>query len=55
MELEAALQTFLPERSLLDIVWLTNTATRFTRHFGPMSGLDAKLDHLDESIAPRYS
>ncbi|HEX4664250.1 MAG TPA: DUF4158 domain-containing protein, partial [Terriglobales bacterium] len=47
-ELEAALQTFLPERSLLDIVWLTNTATRFTRQFGPISGLDAKLDRLDE-------
>jgi TnpA family transposase len=48
MELEAALQTFLPERSLLDIVWLTNASTRFTRHFGPISGLDAKLDRLDE-------
>jgi hypothetical protein len=48
MELEAALQTFLPECSLLDIVWLTNASTRFTRHFGPISGLDAKLDRLDE-------
>src|SRR5258708_2793277 len=48
MELEAALQTLLPERSLLDIVWLTNVSTRFTRHFGPISGLDAKLDQIDE-------
>ncbi len=47
-ELEAALHTFLPERSLLDMVWLTNAATRFTRHFGPISGLDAKLDQLAE-------
>jgi Tn3 transposase DDE domain-containing protein len=48
MDLEAALQTFLPECSLLDIVWLTNASTRFTRHFGPISGLDSKLDRLDE-------
>ena len=48
MELEAALQTFLPACSLLDIVWLTNASTRFTRHFGPISGLDAKLDRLHE-------
>jgi TnpA family transposase len=48
MELEAALQTLLPERSLLDIVWLTNGSTRFTRHFGPISGLEAKLDQIDE-------
>lgn len=47
-ELEAALQTFLPERSLLDMVWLKNAATRFTRHFGPISGLEAKLDQLEE-------
>lgn len=48
MELEAALQTFVPDRSLLDVVWLANAATRFTRHFGPISGLDPKLDQLDE-------
>ena len=48
LELEAALQTVLPEQSLLDIVWLTNVSTRFTRHFGPISGLDAKLDQIDE-------
>ena len=48
MELEAAIQTFLPERSLLDVLWLVNSATRFTRHFGPLSGLDAKLENLEE-------
>jgi len=47
-ELEAAIQTFLPERSLLDVLWLVNSATHFTRHFGPLSGLDAKLDNLEE-------
>jgi hypothetical protein len=26
MELEAAIQTFLPERSLLDVLWLVNSA-----------------------------
>ncbi len=39
---------FLPERSLLDIVLPTNTVTRFTSHFEPISGMDAKLDHHDE-------
>jgi len=48
MELEAAIQTFQPERSLLDVLWLVNSATRFTRHFGPLSGLDAKLENLEE-------
>ena len=48
MELEAAIQTFLPERSLLDVLWLVNSATRFTRHFGPLWGLDAKLENLEE-------
>ena len=48
MELEAAIQTFLPERNLLDVVWLVNSATGFTRRFGPLSGLDAKLENLEE-------
>ena len=47
-ELEAAIQTFLPERSLLDVLWLVNAATGFTRRFGPLSGLDAKLENLEE-------
>jgi hypothetical protein len=33
---------------LLDVLWLVNSATRFTRHFGPLSGLDAKLENLEE-------
>ena len=48
MELEASLQTFLPERSLLDMLWLTHKATGYTRCFGPLSGLEAKLDQLEE-------
>ena len=48
MELEAAIQTYLPERSLLDVLWLVNWATGFTRRFGPLSGLDAKLENLEE-------
>lgn len=48
LELEAAVQTRLPERSVLDVLWLVERAVHYTRHFGPLSGFDAKLDHLEE-------
>jgi len=46
-ELEAAVLAFLPERSLLDMVWFTNLVTGFVRHFGPISGLKAKLENFE--------
>jgi TnpA family transposase len=48
LELEAAVQTRLPERSMLDVLWLVERAVHYTRHFGPLSGFDAKLEHLEE-------
>jgi len=33
---------------LLDVLSLVNSATGFTRRFGPLSGLDAKLENLEE-------
>lgn len=33
----------LPERSLLDILWDVAHYTHYTRHFGPLSGTDPKL------------
>src|SRR6266705_6368754 len=33
LELEAAVQTRLPERHLLDVLWLVEQAVHYTRHF----------------------
>ena len=48
LELEAAVQTRLPERHLLDVLWLVEQAIHYARHFGPLSGFDAKLEHAEE-------
>jgi hypothetical protein len=48
LELEAAVQARLPERHLLDVLWLVEQAVHYTRHFGPLSGFDAKLEHTEE-------
>lgn len=47
-ELEAALWERLPERNLLDILCNVDHWTDWTRHFGPPSGADPKLDHAKE-------
>lgn len=47
-ELEAALWAHMPERSLLDILCNVDHWTSWTRHFGPPSGADPKLDRAKE-------
>ena len=48
--LEAALLDRMPERSLLDILANVHHWTPWTRHFGPLSGSEPKLD----DPVPRY-
>ena len=43
--LEAALRQRMPERNLLDVLCNVEHWTRWTRHFGPLSGSDPKLEH----------
>lgn len=42
--LEAAVIERMPERNILDILWNVEFWTGWTRHFGPLSGSDPKLD-----------
>ena len=42
--LESALQTRMPARTLLEILCNVQHYTNWTRHFGPLSGSDSKLD-----------
>jgi hypothetical protein len=42
--LEAALLERLPERTLLDLLCNVDDWTRWTRHFGPLSGAEPKLE-----------
>jgi TnpA family transposase len=46
--LEAVIEEFLPERNLIDILRNVDYWTNFTRHFGPLSGSDPKLERATE-------
>jgi TnpA family transposase len=46
--LEAAVLSHMPERNLLDVLANVNYYTSWTRHFGPLSGSDPKLEHATE-------
>ena len=46
--LQEALRHYLPDRSVLDVLWDSNEEVHWTRHFGPISGSDPKLAHPDE-------
>lgn len=43
-ELEAAVLERMPERSIVDILCQAQHWTEWTRHFGPLSGSDPKID-----------
>ncbi|AUB35300.1 Transposase, TnpA family (plasmid) [Nostoc flagelliforme CCNUN1] len=43
-----AVEERFPERNLIDILKNVDYWTNFTRHFGPMSGSDPKLEHAIE-------
>ncbi|MBI3459467.1 Tn3 family transposase [Candidatus Acetothermia bacterium] len=47
-ELEAALYQRLPERHILDVLANVSHYTHWTRHFGPLSGSDPKIDYALE-------
>ena len=46
--LEALISERMPERNLIDILTDVDYWTNFTRHFGPMSGSDSKLERSTE-------
>lgn len=46
--LEAAIAERMPERNLIDILRNVDYWTNFTRHFGPLSGSDPKLERATE-------
>jgi TnpA family transposase len=46
--LSKAIEERFPERNLVDILRNVDYWTNFTRHFGPMSGSDPKLEHGTE-------
>ena len=45
---EAQVHARMPERHLLDILKYSAFWTRYTRHFGPASGIDAKLARAEQ-------
>jgi TnpA family transposase len=47
-ELETAIAERMPERSVLDILCSVQHWTEWTRHFGPPSGADPKIEHALE-------
>ena len=47
-KLEAAIRRLLPERSLLEILCNVEHWLNWTRHFGPLSGLEGKLGEAKE-------
>ncbi len=47
-KLEAAIRRLLPERSLLEILCNVEHWLNWTRHFGPLSGLEGKLVEAQE-------
>lgn len=46
--LEALISERMPERNLIDILRDVDYWTNFTRHFGPLSGSDSKLERATE-------
>jgi TnpA family transposase len=46
--LEALISERMPERNLIDILRNVEYWTNFTRHFGPLSGSDSKLERATE-------
>lgn len=46
--LEALIEERMPERNLIDLLRNVDYWTNFTRHFGPFSGSDPKLDRAHE-------
>ena len=44
---EAAVKGFMQENDVLNILWETETWLNWTKHFGPISGLDAKIFSSD--------
>jgi hypothetical protein len=46
--LEALISERMPERNLIDILRNVDYWTNFTRHFGPLSGSDSKLERATE-------
>lgn len=46
--LEALIEERMPERNLIDLLRNVDYWTNFTRHFGPFSGSDPKLDRANE-------
>lgn len=46
--LEAVIASRMPERNLIDILKNVDYWTNFTRHFGPLSGSDPKLERATE-------
>jgi TnpA family transposase len=46
--LEAVISERMPERNLIDILTDVDYWTNFTRHFGPVSGSDSKLERSTE-------
>lgn len=46
--LETAITERMPERNLIDIIRNVDYWTNFTRHFGPLSGSDPKLERATE-------
>jgi len=47
-ELESTIVQRLPERNILDVLCNVEHWTRWTRHFGPLSGSDPKLEQAKE-------
>lgn len=47
-QLESLLSNRMPERSILDILVYVHHYIRWTRHFGPLSGSDPKIDKPEE-------
>ncbi|HEY9682475.1 MAG TPA: Tn3 family transposase, partial [Oculatellaceae cyanobacterium] len=45
---EATLKQYMKENDVLNILWETDQWLNWTKHFGPISGLDAKIDNPQE-------
>jgi TnpA family transposase len=45
---EATLKQYMKENDVLNILWETDQWLNWTKHFGPISGLDAKIDKPQE-------
>ena len=45
---EATIKQYMKENDVLNILWETDQWLNWTKHFGPISGLDAKIDNPQE-------